>query len=138
MRSRRLPGSREPARAVPEKRPATTLFDGETIPPPKRDVEVPPEPAAEPATFRMAMGVRSLLGGLIFVQVAGALWMSPRLIPALEYLSLHTSNLAPLAAILALAVGLLGWGWWFRSRKAAIGFGLASVVWWALFFGPSL
>lgn len=142
MRSRRLPGSREPGQPAPGARPPVnpatrslpSLFDGDTT----AHVEAPVRkrrtaPAAPPMSF----GTRSLLATALLVQAGVAALLLPRMVLVLDAISTRPSLLVPLAALGALSVGLFGWAWLLRPWGVGIAYCIVAAAWWSYFFAQS-
>lgn len=83
----------------------------------------------------MIFGARFLLALAVLLQIGLAILMAPRLIRALDALtlSLRPAQLVPLAAIGALEVALLVWAAWNRSWGGAVTVCLLAVAWWGYF-----
>ena len=142
MRSRRLPGPRDPGQPLPGSRPPMnpalsqppTLFDGEL--PSQGDAPINrrrQEPPPPPRTF----GTRSLLLSSLIVQGGLAALLLPRMVLVLDAISNRPNLLVPLAGLGALSLGLFGWAWWLRTWGVGIGYCIVAAAFWAYFFAQS-
>ena len=67
------------------------------------------------------------------MQAALTVLLAPRIVRAIESLSLRPVQLVPLAAIGAIELGLLVWAAWSRSWNGALSFCLLGLAWWIYF-----